>query len=351
MIRDLLAGVLVGVISCLFLLHHLRFFNYVKLASLFRNLSSKQRDLLSDHRHRLSSLLILLKGNSEQPNEASYIAQSANLTSPSPPEEHNSKSFSRAISGEDEVKAAVIPQLERPGRFQPVVDRIISEAERDFNIWDKSLTNWKVYNRTDEHVLYTTNDVSNGNLLTLKLIAVAKNPKGDFLGAFEYMLTSGDMEKHDSYITDTHVYSSKDNSIVIEHKHLRNPFPLVWARSLLSVRYDKRTETSFCRHFCSCDDLLDYPIPSKTISAFNRGRHLIVKEGDDYRYTFVMQVNPRGRLSMIPMLLKFMAGYAGEEFCKAYHMVLASDLEEPGLVSFKEHLRTRGLAKPKKKRR
>jgi len=117
---------------------------------------------------------------------------------------------------------------------------------------------------------------------------------------------------------------------------------------MLSVRYDKRTETTFSRNFISCDDILPYEIPAKTIMGFNRGSHLLERKGENYHYPFILQVNPRGRLSMIPMLLKFMAGYAGQEISKAYQMVINSDLEEPGLISFKENLRKHGLSNRKK---
>lgn len=233
------------------------------------------------------------------------------------------------------------------GRFQPVVERIWAEAKTNFAKWEQSLKDWTVYCKTEEHTLYTTTDSGNDDLLTLKLTAVAKNTKGDVLGAFQHMLTSGDMEKHDSYITNSHVFSTPDGAIMIEHKHLRNPYPFVWARSLLSVRYDWKTDVSYSRNFISCDDLLSYNIPSKTIMGYNRGKHLLIKKGDDYHYTFIMQVNPRGRLGMIPMLLKFMAGYAGEEVSKAYQLVINSDLEEPGLVTFKNDLKVYGLVKSK----
>jgi len=233
------------------------------------------------------------------------------------------------------------------GRFQPVVDRIKSEVKTNFAKWEQSLKDWTVYCRTKEHTLYTTKDSGNEDLLTLKLIAVAENTKGDVLGAFQHMLTSGDMEKHDSYITNSHVFSTPDGAIMIEHKHINNPYPFVWARSLLSVRYDWKTNVSYSRNFISCDDILSYNIPNKTIMGYNRGKHLLIKKGDDYHYTFIMQVNPKGRLGMIPMLLKFMAGYAGDEVSKAYQLVINSDLEEPGLVTFKRDLKLYGLAMSK----
>jgi len=118
---------------------------------------------------------------------------------------------------------------------------------------------------------------------------------------------------------------------------------------MLSVRYDQRTETTFSRIFISCDDILPHEIPPKTIMGFNRGSHLLERKGENYHYSFILQANPRGRLSMIPMLLKFMAGYAGQEVSKAYQMVINSDLEEPGLISFKKNLRKYGLSIGKRK--
>jgi len=234
------------------------------------------------------------------------------------------------------------------GRFHQAVDRIVAEANLNFANWERSLENWTVFSKTKEYTMYTTNDPSNEDILTLRLVATTMKSKGDLLGAFQYMLTSGDMEKHDSYIQDTNVFSTPDGAIKIEHKHLKNPYPFVWARSLLSVRYDQRTATTFSRNFISCDDILSYDIPPKTILGFNRGRHLLIKKGEDYHYSFILQVNPKGTLSKIPMLLKFMARYAGQEVSRAYQMVLNSNLEEPGLVSFKENLRKHGLSANKK---
>lgn len=235
-------------------------------------------------------------------------------------------------------------------RFQPVVNRIIAEAELNFENWRERLKDWTVYSRTDEHTLYITKDQSNADLLTLKLMAVAKNKRGDVIGAFRHMITSGDLEKHDSYITNSTLFSSSDQNIVIEHKHIRNPYPFVWARSIISARYDKRTDISYSRNFISCDDILDYNIPKKSIAAHNRGWHHLIKKGSDWHYTFIMQVNPLGRLGFIPMLLKFMLAYAGEEVSKAYQLVINSDLEEPGLVTFKSNLSTYGLAVPRIKK-
>lgn len=232
------------------------------------------------------------------------------------------------------------------GRFEPVIKRIIAEAKLNFEKWERTLKDWTVWSKTKEHTLYTTNDPSNEDLLTLKLMAVAENKQGDVIGAFQHMLTSGDMEKHDSYITNSPMFTSQDGSIMIEHKHLKNPWPLVWARSLISVRYDWKTDVSYSRNFISCDDILKYKIPDKSIMGYNRGKHQLIKKGSDWHYTFIMQVNPRGRLGMIPMLLKFMAGYAGEEVSKAYQMVITSDLEEPGLVTFKSNLKKYGLVVP-----
>jgi len=232
------------------------------------------------------------------------------------------------------------------GRFQSVVNRIISEAELSFENWRQQLKDWTVYSKTDEHTLYITKDQSNADLLTLKLTAVAKNKRGDVIGAFQHMITSGDLEKHDSYITNSTLFCSPDQSIVVEHKHIRNPYPFVWARSIISARYDNRTDISYSRNFISCDDLCDYKIPQKSIAAHNRGWHHLIKKGSDWHYTFIMQVDPRGRLGLIPMLLKFMLGYAGEEVSKGYQMVINSDLEEPGLVTFKSNLSKYGLAVP-----
>jgi len=232
------------------------------------------------------------------------------------------------------------------GRFQSVVNRIISEAELSFKNWVERLKDWTVYSKTDEHTLYITKDQSNADLLTLKLTAVAKNKRGDVIGAFRHMITSGDLEKHDSYITNSTLFSSPDQSIVVEHKHIRNPYPFVWARSIISARYDNRTDNSYSRNFISCDDLLDYEIPKKSIAAHNRGWHHLIKKESDWHYTFIMQVNPQGRLGFIPMLLKFMLAYAGEEVSKAYQMVINSDLEEPGLVTFKNNLSEYGLEVP-----
>jgi len=232
------------------------------------------------------------------------------------------------------------------GRFQPIVDRITGEAELNFENWRQRLTDWTVYSKTDEHTLYITKDQSNADLLTLKLTAVAENKRGDVIGAFHHMITSGDLEKHDSYITNSTLFSSPDQNIVVEHKHIRNPYPFVWSRSIISARYDNRTDMSYSRNFISCDDILDYKIPDKSVAAHNRGWHHLIKKGSDWHYTFIMQVNPRGRLGFIPMLLKFMLAYAGEEVSKAYQMVINSDLEEPGLVTFKNNLSEYGLEVP-----
>jgi len=113
------------------------------------------------------------------------------------------------------------------GKFQPAVDRIVAEAKRNFAKWDQTLKKWTVFAKTKEYILYTTKDSSNDDILTLKLVATGHKTKGDLFGAFQHMLTSGDMEKHDSYITDENVFSTSDGAIKIEHKHLRNPYPFV----------------------------------------------------------------------------------------------------------------------------
>jgi len=130
-------------------------------------------------------------------------------------------SYGEKITAEDKYEAG------NYGKFQPAVDRIVAEAKSNFSKWDQTLKNWTVYAKTKEYTLHTSKDSLNDDLLTLKLVATAYRTKGDLFGAFQHMLTSGDMEKHDSYITDKNVFSTPDGAIKIEYKHLSNPYPFV----------------------------------------------------------------------------------------------------------------------------
>jgi len=230
-----------------------------------------------------------------------------------------------------------------PSQLQSTVTFIMQEAEQ-FDSWQQSLTKWVLHSEDKFYKLWVTRGSKN-SLVTLKMeMNISK--EGDLLGAYQYLLTTGCGEKGDQNLDLEHIWSSKDGTLRVNRKITKLPFPL-WNRAFLQAIKTFRTDNDFILTSVTCAHLFKHKLPPKTLNAFMKGRHHVMRTGDQkYIYNWIAQIDPKG---YIPSLcVSWVAGLLRNAICNAYYSVMNANLLEPSLNEFKQNLKDHGVSYYKK---
>lgn len=227
-----------------------------------------------------------------------------------------------------------------PTEFKPAVDLIRKEAKR-FHLWNRSLKNWKLKRKNEYYQLFTTYDLVN-QLLTVKVVVHWKKKQGDVLGAYRYLITSGDVERNDENISFDILWSN--DKLSMERKIIKLPWPLS-NRDLLYATLQSCTDNEWILDTLTCNEVVKgLKVQKGCVQAFMRGRHHVRRlSKEEYVYTWINQVDLRGRIPS--WVITFGLSKIGDSVTASCRLFEDADLKEPNLTAFKAHLRSNGIAK------
>lgn len=227
-----------------------------------------------------------------------------------------------------------------PKEYQQAVYLIRTEAER-FHVWNRSLKNWNLKRQDKYYKLFTTYDLLS-QLLTLKVVVEWKGKQGDVLGAYQYLISSGDVERHDENISFDIMWNN--NELSVERKIIKLPWPLS-NRDLLYVTLQTYSEDEWILDTLSCHDTVEgVQLERGCVQAYMRGRHRVQRlSRDAYVYTWISQVDLRGRIPS--WLMTLVLGKIGQSVTSACKLLDDANLEEINLTAFKTHLKSHGITK------